>query len=107
GGRCGMIAPDTMTFAYLKGRPYAPKGNAFERAVEAWSALASDPNATFDREVALDADSIAPIVTWGTTPDDALPIEAMRPIRHAKKIRCAPNICVTRSTTWQSRLARS
>jgi 3-isopropylmalate/(R)-2-methylmalate dehydratase large subunit len=79
GGRCGMIAPDTMTFAYLKGRPYAPKGNAFERAVEAWSALASDPNATFDREVALDADSIAPIVTWGTTPDDALPIDGYAP----------------------------
>ena len=51
--------------------PYAPKGDAFDRAVEAWSALASDPDAHFDREVKLDGNAIAPIVTWGTTPDDA------------------------------------
>ncbi len=79
GGRCGMIAPDATTFAYLKGRPYAPQGPAFDQAVEAWSALATDPGAAFDREVALDASAIAPIVTWGTTPDDALPIGANVP----------------------------
>ena len=79
GGRCGMVAPDATTFAYLKGRPYAPKGAAFDRAVEAWSALASDSGAEFDREVRLDASAIAPIVTWGTTPDDALPIDATVP----------------------------
>jgi 3-isopropylmalate/(R)-2-methylmalate dehydratase large subunit len=79
GGRCGMVAPDAVTSAYLKGRPYAPKGTAFDRAVEAWSALASDPDATFDREVTIDADAIAPIVTWGTTPDDALPIDGSVP----------------------------
>jgi 3-isopropylmalate/(R)-2-methylmalate dehydratase large subunit len=79
GGRCGMVAPDTTTFAYLKGRPYVPKDDAFDRAVEDWSALVSDPNANFDREVKLDGSAIAPIVTWGTTPDDALPIDARVP----------------------------
>ena len=79
GGRCGMVAPDATTFAYLKGRPYAPKGSAFDQAVEAWSMLASDEDAAFDREVTLDAAGIAPIVTWGTTPDDALPIDSNVP----------------------------
>jgi 3-isopropylmalate/(R)-2-methylmalate dehydratase large subunit len=79
GGRCGIVAPDAVTFAYLKGRPFAPKDSAYERAVEAWSGLASDPDAIFDREVTLDAGKIAPIVTWGTTPDDALPIDATVP----------------------------
>ncbi len=79
GGRCGMVAPDATTFAYLKDRPYAPKGAAFDQAVDAWTALASDADAVFDREVTLDASSIAPIVTWGTTPDDALPIDASVP----------------------------
>ena len=79
GGRCGMVAPDATTFAYLKGRPYAPQGEAFDEAVEAWSTLASDSGADFDREVALDAGTIGPIVTWGTTPDDALPIDARVP----------------------------
>jgi 3-isopropylmalate/(R)-2-methylmalate dehydratase large subunit len=79
GGRCGMVAPDHTTFAYLKGRPYAPKGAAFEQAVDDWSKLVSDRDAQFDREVALDAGMIAPIVTWGTTPDDALPVDAAVP----------------------------
>jgi 3-isopropylmalate/(R)-2-methylmalate dehydratase large subunit len=79
GGRCGMVAPDATTFAYLKARPYAPKGTDFEAAVEAWSALQSDADAVFDREVALDAAYITPIVTWGTTPDDGLPIDARVP----------------------------
>ena len=79
GGRCGMVAPDATTFGYVKGRPYAPKGAAFDEAVAAWSVLASDPGAEFDREVALDAGMIAPIVTWGITPDDALPIDARVP----------------------------
>ena len=73
------MAPDAITFAYLKGRPFAPKDAAFDRAVEAWSGLASDRDAIFDREVAVDAGAIAPIVTWGTTPDDALPIDASVP----------------------------
>jgi 3-isopropylmalate/(R)-2-methylmalate dehydratase large subunit len=89
GGRCGMIAPDTTTFAYLKGRPYVPKGDAFDRAIDDWSALVSDPDANFDREVKLDGNIIAPIVTWGTTPDDALPIDARvpDPAREANPVR--------------------
>jgi len=79
GGRCGLVAPDAVTFAYLKGRRYAPQGPAFDKAVEAWSALVSDAEATFEREIALDAEAIAPLVTWGTTPDDALPIDASAP----------------------------
>ena len=79
GGRCGMVAPDATTFAYLKGRPYAPEGEAFDRAVADWSRLTTDAGAEFDREVTLDAGAIAPIVTWGTTPDDALPIDAAVP----------------------------
>jgi len=79
GGRCGMVAPDATTFAYLEGRPYAPKSAHFDRAVEAWSELPSDAGAVFDREVILDAAQIAPIVTWGTTPDDALPVDARVP----------------------------
>src|ERR1700735_3562446 len=79
GGRCGAVAPDATTFAYLKERPFAPKGNAFDEAVEAWSALHSDNDGAFDREVTLDAKAIAPIVTWGTTPDDALPIDSNAP----------------------------
>jgi 3-isopropylmalate/(R)-2-methylmalate dehydratase large subunit len=79
GGRCGMVAPDETTFRYLKGRFYAPRDAAFDRAVESWSKLATDSGAEFDREVALDAHAIAPIVTWGTTPDDALPIDGNVP----------------------------
>jgi 3-isopropylmalate/(R)-2-methylmalate dehydratase large subunit len=89
GGRCGVVAPDATTFGYLQGRPFAPQGEAFDRAVAAWSDLVSDPGAVFDRDVALDADAIAPIVTWGTTPDDALPIDASvpDPAREADPVR--------------------
>jgi len=79
GARCGMIAPDATTFAYLRGRPYAPEGDDFDRAVEAWSKLASDDGARFDTEVALDARRVAPTITWGTSPEDALPIDASVP----------------------------
>jgi 3-isopropylmalate/(R)-2-methylmalate dehydratase large subunit len=79
GGRCGMVAPDATTFAYINGRPYAPKDTAFEQAIEAWSVLVSDADAVFDREVSIDAGTIAPIVTWGTTPDDALSVDARVP----------------------------
>jgi 3-isopropylmalate/(R)-2-methylmalate dehydratase large subunit len=79
GGRCGMVAPDATTFAYLKGRPFAPKASDFDRAVEAWSALTTDAGASFDREVSLNANEITPIVTWGTTPDDALPVDGRVP----------------------------
>jgi 3-isopropylmalate/(R)-2-methylmalate dehydratase large subunit len=64
GARCGMVAPDQVTFAYVKDRPFAPKGTAFDQAVEAWSELKTDDGATFDREVALDAAAIAPVVDY-------------------------------------------
>ena len=79
GARCGLVAPDEATFTYLKGRPYAPRGSAFEQACEAWSKLVTDHNAEFDGDVSLDANSIAPIITWGTSPEDALPIDASVP----------------------------
>jgi 3-isopropylmalate/(R)-2-methylmalate dehydratase large subunit len=79
GGRCGLVAPDETTFAYLKDRPFAPKGTDLDQAILDWSALSSDADAGFDREVDLDVTLIAPIVTWGTTPDDALPIDARVP----------------------------
>jgi 3-isopropylmalate/(R)-2-methylmalate dehydratase large subunit len=79
GARCGMVAPDQVTFEYVKGRPFAPKGTAFDQAVEVWSKLKSDDDAAFDREVALDATEIAPVVTWGTSPQHALPIDGRVP----------------------------
>lgn len=74
GARCGMVAPDATTIAYLKGRPRAPQGADFERAAEDWMTLVSDEDAVFDREVTLDGGDIAPIVTWGTSPEEALPV---------------------------------
>jgi 3-isopropylmalate/(R)-2-methylmalate dehydratase large subunit len=79
GARCGMVAPDQVTFEYVKDRPFAPKGTAFDQAVEAWSKLKTDDGAEFDREVRLDASEIAPVVTWGTSPQHALPIDASVP----------------------------
>jgi 3-isopropylmalate/(R)-2-methylmalate dehydratase large subunit len=79
GARCALIAPDETTFAWVQGRRYAPTGLMFEAARAQWRTLASDPDAVFDREVRIDASNIAPIVTWGTTPEDALPITATVP----------------------------
>ena len=79
GARCGMVAPDQVTFEYVKGRPFAPKGTAFDQAVDAWSKLKTDDGATFDREVRLDATEITPVVTWGTSPQHALPIDGSVP----------------------------
>jgi 3-isopropylmalate/(R)-2-methylmalate dehydratase large subunit len=79
GARCGVIAPDDTTFGYVKGRPFAPKGAALEQALEVWSRLKTDDGAEFEREVRLDADAIAPVVTWGTSPQHALPIDASVP----------------------------
>ncbi|MFG6668497.1 3-isopropylmalate dehydratase large subunit [Halomonas sp. HNIBRBA4712] len=79
GGRCGMIAPDQTTFEYLKGRPYSPTGEAFDNACAYWATLASDPGAEFDREVVIDAGEIVPTVTWGVSPEEALPIDRCVP----------------------------
>jgi len=79
GARFGMVSPDATTFAYLEGRRFAPTGAERERAIEAWTGLSTDDGAAFDREVALDAREIAPVVTWGTSPEDALPITGTVP----------------------------
>ena len=74
GARAGLIAPDETTFAYLKGRPMAPKGADFDRAVAQWKSLPSDPGAVYDKEITLAAKDIVPQVTWGTSPEAVLPI---------------------------------
>ena len=79
GSRCGMVAPDGTTVDYVKGRPYAPRGEAFERAHAYWATLQTDADATFDQEVIVNAADIAPVVTWGTSPEHALPINASVP----------------------------
>ena len=79
GGRAGMIAPDDATFAYLEGRPFAPKGSEWDKAVAAWRGLKTDPGAVFDREIAFDVSAIAPMVTWGNSPEAALPITGRVP----------------------------
>ena len=79
GSRLGLVAPDETTFAYLRGCPYAPEGADFDRAVEDWRQLASDPDATFDREIAIEASQIAPTVTWGVSPEQAAPIHGRVP----------------------------
>ncbi|OHD09819.1 3-isopropylmalate dehydratase large subunit [Sphingopyxis sp. RIFCSPHIGHO2_12_FULL_65_19] len=79
GARAGLIAPDETTFAYLKGRPYAPKGADWDAAVEYWRSLATDPGATYDKTVVIDAADIAPSVTWGTSPEDVVPITGVVP----------------------------
>ena len=79
GARSGMVPPDEVTLAWIKGRPYAPSGDKWERACESFLALAPDAGAEYDREAALDAAEIAPIVTWGTSPEEALPITGRVP----------------------------
>jgi 3-isopropylmalate/(R)-2-methylmalate dehydratase large subunit len=79
GARAGLVAVDDTTIDYIKGRPRAPKGAAFEAAVMYWKTLHSDSDAKFDREVSLDARDIVPMVTWGTSPEQALPITATVP----------------------------
>ena len=79
GGRAGMVAPDDSTIAYLKGRPFAPKEAEWDKAVAFWRSVPSDEGATFDREVTLQASEIVPMLTWGTSPEDALPITGRVP----------------------------
>jgi 3-isopropylmalate/(R)-2-methylmalate dehydratase large subunit len=79
GARAGMVAPDEKTFAYLKDRPKAPNGAAWDAAMRYWETLQSDEGAYFDREVRLDAARLPPIVTWGTSPEDVVSIEGVIP----------------------------
>jgi 3-isopropylmalate/(R)-2-methylmalate dehydratase large subunit len=79
GARAGLVAPDETTIAYVKGRRYAPKGEAWDRAVAYWKTLPSDPGAHYDKKVSLDAGEIAPHVTWGTNPEQTAPITGKVP----------------------------
>jgi 3-isopropylmalate/(R)-2-methylmalate dehydratase large subunit len=79
GARAGMVAPDDTTFAYLEGRRHAPKGAAWERALDDWRALVTDADAAFDKEVALDAAALQPHVSWGTNPAQVVPLDATVP----------------------------
>jgi 3-isopropylmalate/(R)-2-methylmalate dehydratase large subunit len=79
GARAGMVAPDDTTYRYLHGRPFAPAGAAWDRALGYWHTLPTDQGARFDAEVALDVSGMAPMVTWGTTPEQALPITGRVP----------------------------
>jgi 3-isopropylmalate/(R)-2-methylmalate dehydratase large subunit len=74
GARAGLVAPDEKTFEYIKGRPYAPKGADWDKAVAWWKSLRTDPGARFDKSVHIDAADIQPTVTWGTSPEDVVPI---------------------------------
>ncbi|HEY2441851.1 MAG TPA: 3-isopropylmalate dehydratase large subunit [Streptosporangiaceae bacterium] len=79
GARAGLIAPDDTTFGYLEGRPHAPRGAAWEAALDHWRSLATDPGASFGREVVLDAAALTPYVTWGTNPGQAAPLASVVP----------------------------
>jgi 3-isopropylmalate/(R)-2-methylmalate dehydratase large subunit len=79
GARAGMVAPDDTTFAYLEGRPHAPSGLAWERALDDWRSLVTDADAAFDKEVSIDAASLVPHVSWGTNPAQVVPIDGAVP----------------------------
>ena len=79
GARAGLIAPDQKTFDYIKGRPHAPKGSNWEMAINSWKQLYSDDSSKFDKLVVIDGNNIAPVVTWGTSPEDVLPINEIIP----------------------------
>ena len=79
GAKAGLIAPDDTTFAYLEGREHAPKGKKWEQALDSWRSLVTDPGARFDKEVALDAATLAPHVSWGTNPGQVASIDAKVP----------------------------
>ena len=79
GARAGLVAPDDVTFSYLEGRPYAPSGAAWQAALDYWRTLPGDEDARFDHEVVLDAGTLAPYVTWGTNPGQALPLGSSVP----------------------------
>ncbi|MEY3108558.1 MAG: hypothetical protein RL730_909 [Actinomycetota bacterium] len=80
GARAGLIAPDEITFEYIKGRPHAPKGKEWDAALAYWKTLQSDSDAKFDKEITLNADELSPFVTWGTNPGQGVPLNAAVPI---------------------------
>ncbi len=98
--RAGLVAPDDTTYKYLEGREFAPRDAQWDQALKIWQSLPSDADATFDREVALNGSDIAPMVTWGTVPDDALPITGRVPDPRRRQVRKSACISNARCTTW-------
>jgi 3-isopropylmalate/(R)-2-methylmalate dehydratase large subunit len=93
GARLGLVAVDEVTIDYLRGRPFAPQGEQWERAVVAWRRLHSDPDAHFDCVVELSAADIRPQVTWGTSPEMVVPVDACVPTRPVSRIRRGAKVC--------------
>jgi 3-isopropylmalate/(R)-2-methylmalate dehydratase large subunit len=79
GAKAGLVAPDQTTFDYLQGKPAAPKGGAWDMAVDYWKGFFTDEDAVFDREVTIDASKLIPLVTWGTSPEDVIPVDGVVP----------------------------
>ena len=79
GARAGLVAPDSKTYEYIKNRPMSPKGVLFEKSMEDWKLLPSDEGATYDKVVNINANSLEPHLTWGTSPEDVLPINSNVP----------------------------
>lgn len=110
GARVGLVAPDRKTIEYVTGRPFAPSNGLLERAAEHWRTLVSDPDARFDREVSIDAATVPPTVTWGTSPEDAVAVTAAVPspdaeadgARRARMIRALDYMDLRPGTPMQS-----
>ena len=98
GARAGLIAPDEKTFAYVKGRPHAPKGAMWDAAMTYWATLFTDEDAHFDKELLLRGEDIAPVVTWGTSPEDVLPITGIVP--HPSEFKGGKVEAATRSLDY-------
>ena len=100
GARAGIIAPDEITFEYLKGRPMCPTGEEWDKAVEYWKSLRTDEGAIYDKTVIINAEDIAPTVTWGTSPQDAMPIDGIIPRIDEDNHDEARRAAVTRSLDY-------
>uniref|UniRef100_A0A7S2MJJ5 3-isopropylmalate dehydratase n=1 Tax=Helicotheca tamesis TaxID=374047 RepID=A0A7S2MJJ5_9STRA len=100
GARAGVIAPDEVTFEYLKGRPMSPSGEDWDKAVDYWKSLASDEGAVYDETIIIDAKDIAPTVTWGTSPQDVVPVTGNVPMIAAEGHDDARQAAVTRSLEY-------
>jgi 3-isopropylmalate dehydratase len=93
GARAGVIAPDEVTFAYLKGRPMCPTGKDWDNAVTYWTSLQSDKDAVYDKVIEIEATDIAPTVTWGTSPQDVTPITGTVPMIAEEGNDAARQVC--------------
>jgi len=103
GARAGIIPPDDVTFEYLKGRPMCPTGEEWDKAVEYWKSLRSDEGAVYDKTIIINADDIAPTVTWGTSPQDVAPVTGNVPTitgneDPARQVRADRSSCLSMST---------